>query len=62
MELTTEMQIHNIYPAVGQSVKEYRGADGKVTKVVTDQAEYDADLVIITGVTSKPARLKDDSV
>lgn len=59
-ELTTEMQAHNIYPAVGQSVKEYRGADGKVTKVVTDQAEYDADLVIeAAGIRPNTAWLKD---
>ena len=59
-QLTAEMQAHNIYPAVGQGVKEYVGVDGKLTKVVTDQAEYDADLVIeAAGIRPNTGWLKD---
>lgn len=44
--LTKTMTDHNIYPAVGQGIKAFEGEDGHVTKVVTDQGEYPADLVV----------------
>lgn len=58
-QLTAEMQQHNIYAATGQGVKAYEGVDGRVTKVVTDQAEYPADLVIeAAGIRPNTAWLK----
>lgn len=44
--LTKTMTDHDIYPAVGQGIKAFEGEDGHVTKVVTDQGEYPADLVV----------------
>ncbi|WP_318765693.1 FAD-dependent oxidoreductase [Lactiplantibacillus carotarum] len=44
--LTQTMTDHGIYPAVGQGIKAFEGVDGHVTKVVTDQGEYPADLVV----------------
>jgi len=59
-QLTTEMQQHNIYAATGQGVKAYQGVNGRVTKVVTDQAEYPADLVIeAAGIRPNTGWLKD---
>lgn len=59
-KLTETMKQHNIYAATGQSVKSYVGQDGRLTKVVTDQAEYPADLVIeAAGIKPNTAWLKD---
>ena len=33
--------------ALGESVQEFQGVDGKVAKVITDKGEYEADLVIM---------------
>ncbi|MFB9770281.1 FAD-dependent oxidoreductase [Lactiplantibacillus modestisalitolerans] len=52
--LTKTMVDHGIYPAVGQSIQSFEGQDGHVTKVVTDQAEYAADLVV-TAAGIRPA-------
>lgn len=57
--LTDTMKAHNIYPATGQMVKEFAGQDGRVTKVVTDQGTYPADLVIQTaGIKANTGWLK----
>ena len=45
--LTKEMEVNNITAAGGQSIQRFEGDKGKVTKVVTDQATYEADLVIV---------------
>ncbi|SDD75972.1 NADPH-dependent 2,4-dienoyl-CoA reductase, sulfur reductase [Paenibacillus sp. UNCCL117] len=42
-----DMVEHGIELALGQTVQELRGKDGKVTGVVTTAGEYDADLVIM---------------
>ncbi|MCP6717391.1 FAD-dependent oxidoreductase, partial [Klebsiella pneumoniae] len=52
--LTKTMADHGIYAAVGQGIKAYEGVDGHVTKVVTDQGEYPADLVV-TAAGIRPA-------
>ncbi|AVK63468.1 FAD-dependent oxidoreductase [Lactobacillus sp. CBA3606] len=58
--LTTEMAEHGIQAATGQSVKSFAGVAGKVTKVVTDQGEYPADLVVsAAGIRANTAWLKD---
>lgn len=58
--LTKEMADHGIYAATGQSVQSFEGENGKVTKVVTDQGEYPADLVIeAAGIRPNTAWLKD---
>ncbi|MFD1672366.1 FAD-dependent oxidoreductase [Agrilactobacillus yilanensis] len=46
--LTKTMAEHGIFAATGQSLKAFEGKDGKVQKVITDQGEYAADLVIET--------------
>jgi NADPH-dependent 2,4-dienoyl-CoA reductase/sulfur reductase-like enzyme len=38
---------HDINLQLGQTVKKFEGRDGKVTKVVTDKGEYEADLVVL---------------
>lgn len=38
---------HGIQLALGQKVTRFEGEEGKVTRVVTDQGKYDADLVIM---------------
>lgn len=49
--VTKEMEQHDIKAAPGQAIKKFAGQDGKVTEVVTDQATYPADLVIVaTGI------------
>lgn len=45
--LTREMEKNNVTAAAGQNIKRFEGKAGKVTKVVTDQAAYPADLVIV---------------
>ena len=45
-KITDSMVEAGVTVATGQTVKEFRGADGKVTHVVTDHGEYEADLVI----------------
>lgn len=58
--LTKEMAAHDIYAAVGQSVQKFEGQDGKVAKVVTDQANYPADLVVeAAGIKPNTAWLRD---
>lgn len=52
--LTKTMADHGIYAAVGQGIKAYEGVDRHVTKVVTDQGEYPADLVV-TAAGIRPA-------
>ena len=44
--LTKEMAENGVHAASGETVKEIVGKDGKVAKVVTDQAEYPAELVV----------------
>lgn len=39
---------HSIQLALGETVQKFEGKDGKVTKVITDQGEYEADLVILS--------------
>lgn len=46
--LEDTMKAHNIYPATGQTVKEYTAENGQATQVVTDQGTYPADLIIQT--------------
>jgi len=46
--LTKEMEKNNVKAAPGQNIQRFEGKDGKVNKVVTDQATYDADLVVVT--------------
>ena len=49
--LTKEMEEHDIKAAPGQGIKSFSGQNGTVTEVVTDQATYPADLVIVaTGI------------
>ena len=49
--VTAEMEQHDIKAAPGQAIKRFDGQDGHVTEVVTDQATYPADLVIVaTGI------------
>ncbi len=38
---------HGVNLALGQKVTKFEGVDGKVTKVITDKGEYDADLVVL---------------
>lgn len=38
---------HDIKLALGETVSRFEGVDGKVTKVVTNNGEYEADLVIL---------------
>ncbi|WP_416353810.1 FAD-dependent oxidoreductase [Agrilactobacillus fermenti] len=58
--LTKEMADHGIYAATGQTVQSFEGEAGKVTKVVTDQGEYPADLVVeAAGIKPNTAWLKD---
>ncbi|AYW46106.1 FAD-dependent oxidoreductase [Tetragenococcus koreensis] len=45
--LTEEMEKNNITAAPSQNIQRFEGKDGKVEKVVTDQATYDADLVVV---------------
>jgi NADPH-dependent 2,4-dienoyl-CoA reductase/sulfur reductase-like enzyme len=46
---TAEMAFANrgVKLALGETVNKFEGNDGKVTKVVTDKGEYEADLVIL---------------
>ncbi|MDN6606721.1 MAG: FAD-dependent oxidoreductase [Tetragenococcus halophilus] len=46
--LTEEIEKNNITAATSQNIQRFEGKDGKVTKVVTDQATYPADLVVVT--------------
>lgn len=49
--VTAAMERHDIKAAPGQAIKRFAGQDGRVTEVVTDQATYPADLVIVaTGI------------
>lgn len=58
--LTDTMKAHDIYPAVGQGIKSFEGENGVVTKVVTDQGEYAADLVVsAAGIRPATGFLKD---
>lgn len=58
--LTKELERHNIKPAPGQAIKSFTGKNGQVTAVVTDQATYPADLVIVaTGIRANTKWLSD---
>ena len=46
--LTATLVAHGITPAMGQSVEEFTGKDGQVSGVLTDKAEFPADLVILS--------------
>ncbi|WP_315110232.1 FAD-dependent oxidoreductase [Clostridium intestinale] len=55
-----EFKNHGIKLALGETVSKFEGKDGKVTKVVTDKGEYDADLVILCiGFRPSTALFKD---
>lgn len=41
------LEAHGVKLALGQTVNRFEGENGKVTRVVTDKASYDADLVIL---------------
>lgn len=57
--LTEEMTANNINIVTNETVQSYKG-DGHVQKVVTDKAEYDADLVVVAvGVRPNTTWLKD---
>jgi len=58
--LTQTMADHGIQAATGQGVKAFEGKHGKVTKLITDQGEYPADLVIsAAGIRANTGFLKD---
>lgn len=46
-DIEASMRHHGVEFALGQTVQKFEGTDGHVTKVVTDQNSYDADLVIL---------------
>ena len=51
---------HGIQLALGQKVQRFEGEQGKVTKVVTDQGSYEADLVVLCiGFRPNTALVKD---
>lgn len=63
-ELTSVLQEegdkHNLKFRGGELVQSFKGEDGKVTTVVTDKGEYEADVVIMAiGVRSDAGWLKD---
>lgn len=59
--LTEDMAKHGIHAAAGQKLSAFEGNEaGEVTKVITDQGEYPADLVIeAAGIKPNTAWLKD---
>lgn len=55
-----EFKNHGIKLALGETVSKFEGKDGKVTKVVTNKGEYEADLVILCiGFRPSTALFKD---
>lgn len=44
--VTAELARHGVTPAPGQIVQRFEGEDGRVARVVTDQATYPADLIV----------------
>ncbi|NQZ65936.1 MAG: FAD-dependent oxidoreductase [Mycoplasmatales bacterium] len=46
--LEAKMKQDGINLRLGEKVSEFKGENGKVTKVVTDKGEYDADMVIMS--------------
>ncbi|MBO0447888.1 FAD-dependent oxidoreductase [Enterococcus ureilyticus] len=57
--LTEEMEANNINVVTNETVQSYKG-EGTVNKVVTDKAEYEADLVVVAvGVRPNTGWLKD---
>ncbi|MBO0468442.1 FAD-dependent oxidoreductase [Enterococcus plantarum] len=57
--LTEEMEANNISVVTNETVQQYKG-EGHVQKVITDKAEYDADLVVVAvGVRPNTGWLKD---
>jgi len=51
---------HGIKLALGETVSKFEGKDGKVTKVITNKGEYEADLVILCiGFRPSTALFKD---
>lgn len=57
--LTEEMEANNINVVTNETVQSYAG-EGQVQKVITDKAEYDADLVVVAvGVRPNTGWLKD---
>lgn len=58
--LTDTLREHGLTVATGQSVQRFEGENGKVARVLTDKATFDADLVIESaGVRANTAWLKD---
>lgn len=58
--VTQEMEKHDIKAAPGQKITRFAGKDGKISAVVTDQATYPADLVIVaTGIKPNTEWLAD---
>lgn len=45
--LEESMKNHGVKLALGQTVKAFEGKDGKVSRVITDKAAYEADMVIL---------------
>lgn len=55
-----EFKNHGIKLALGETVSKFEGKDGKVTKVITNKGEYEADLVILCiGFRPSTALFKD---
>ncbi|WP_326512666.1 FAD-dependent oxidoreductase [Clostridium intestinale] len=55
-----EFRNHGIKLALGETVSKFEGKDGKVTKVITNKGEYEADLVILCiGFRPSTALFKD---
>ncbi|GGA42645.1 FAD-dependent oxidoreductase [Paenibacillus physcomitrellae] len=46
-KIEASLQHHGIKLALGEKVTRFEGATGKVSKVITDKGEYEADLVIL---------------
>ncbi len=55
-----EFRNHGIKLALGETVSKFEGEDGKVTKVITNKGEYEADLIILCiGFRPSTALFKD---
>ena len=55
-----EFRNHGIKLALGETVSKFEGKDGKVTKVITNKGEYEADLIILCiGFRPSTALFKD---
>ena len=59
--LTEEGAKHNLKVRGGEKVLSFKGENGKVTSVVTDKGEYEADTVIVSvGVRPDASWLSED--